>query len=398
MHRTRRTLVLAATGIAALGTGGAALATSLDSGLKTSSTSATFSVKAASEQSVRTCTGGDGTYTITRGSWTGTAAGAGGRLDGAIAIRGELGVNKTTGLGWLVGRVKVDAGSDGRRDAGANLRAVIVGGKLTGFVEGRIRDAGFVYGTVAANVTADGLADGQIGAGAPQGAAIVIDRGRCDTVKAQRVVVEARGTVTAVSAASVTIEKSNGDTLTCAVGSDLAATVARLKAGDTAKVTCGLVDGAYRLLRIQSAATAAPKPLKSESGAVTAVSATSLTVRSGDDSLTCVVGSDFAGTAGRLAVGDRVSVTCAYVDGAYRIVRLATSAVGTRPVLRAEGEVTTVSATTIAVRDGDGTTLSCVVGADMAGSVARISAGQKVKVTCGWVDGAYRLLSLRLDD
>ena len=322
----RRPIVFAVAGIAALGSAGGALAHSLaGTGLKTGTAAATFSAAPASSASSRTCTGGDGTYVITRGDWNGAAASANGRLSGGISIRGEMGVNQTTGLGWLIGRVKIDGGSDGRIDAGANLRAVISGGKLTGFVDGRIRDAGTVYGSVTATVANGGLADGAIGGGTVNPAAIVIDNGSCVTVPAPKPVVPAKGTITALSATSVTVQPAGGTAQTCAVGADLAASVAKLKAGDTAAITCGLVDGSYRLLRIE---------------------ATALQVK---------------------------------------------------PVLRLEGRVTTVSATALAIADHDAGTINCVVGTDLAAAVARVSVGQKVKATCSYIDGSYRLLSIRVD-
>lgn len=322
----RRPIVFAVAGIAALGSAGGALAHSLaGNGLKTGAVAATFSAAPAASASTRTCTGGDGTYVITRGDWTGSATSASGRLTGVVAIRGELGLNQTTGLGWFVGRVKIDGGSDGRVDAGANLRAVISGGKLSGFVDGRIRDAGTVYGSVSATVANGGLADGAIGGGSVNPAALVIDQGSCTSAPAQKPVVSAKGTITALSATSVTVQPAGGAAQTCSVGADLAASVAKLKTGDTAAITCGLVDGSYRLLRIEA------------------------------------------------------------------------TALQTKPVLKLEGRVTTVSATSLSVADHDAGTVSCVVGSDLASAVARVSVGQKVKATCGYIDGAYRLLSIRID-
>lgn len=322
----RRPIVLAVAGIAALGSAGGALAHSvLGNGLKTGTVAATFSAAPASSVNTRSCTGGDGTYVITRGDWNGAASSANGRLSGGITIHGELGMNQTTGLGWLVGRVKIDGGSDGRIDAGGNLRAVISGGKLTGFVDGHIRDAGTVYGSVTATVANGGLTDGAIGGGTVNPMALVIDNGSCTNAPAQKPVVSAKGTITAISATSVTVQPAGGPAQTCAVGSDLAAAVAKLRAGDTAAITCGLVDGSYRLLRIEA------------------------------------------------------------------------TALQTKPVLRLEGLATSVSATSLTVADHDAGSVSCVVGTDLAASVARVSVGQKVKVTCGYVDGSYRLLSIRID-
>lgn len=319
----RRTIALTAAGVAALAGAGGALAHSLDSnGLKTSQVAATFSAAPASNISARSCTGGDGTYIVTKGSWNGTAASANSRLSGAIVIRGELGVNLTTGLGWLVGRVAIDGGSDGRNDAGADIRGVIAGGKLTGFVLGRVRDAGSVYGSITATIANGGLSDGQIGSGsiAVPGNAIVVDRGSCTPIRAQKPVIEAKGTVTAVSAASITVQKSDGSSQVCAVGADLAATVAKLKAGDTVTLTCGLVDGSYRVLRVQATVLQQRAVLRLE-GAVTALSASSITIADRESgSIACAVGSDLAATVARISAGQKVNATCGLVDGSYRLL------------------------------------------------------------------------------
>jgi len=392
----RRPLIFTLVGLTALGTAGLALGHGFDTGLKTAAVSAGFAAAPAAGNSSKTCTGGDGTYVISKGDWSGAATSSNARLSGTIRIRGELGVNQTTGLGWLTGRVRIDGGSNGSNDATGDLRGAIVNGKLTGFVSGTVHDEGAVFGSLVATVGTAGLTDGQLGGGSSTPAAILIDRGRCTVADAAKPVIAAKGTVSAVSASSLTLQKSDGAAQTCAVGSDLTATVAKLKAGDSASITCGLVDGSYRLLRIESQAQT-PKPVLSGRGSVTAVSATSLTLKSdGGDTLTCVVGSDLTAAAAKLAVGDRVALTCAAVDGGYRIVRLQSLSAPVRPVLSIEGRVSAISATALTVDSGR-STQSCVVGSDLTASVATVSVGQKVKATCGFVDGSYRLLSLRLD-
>ena len=311
----RRSIVFTVAGLAALGSAGGALAHSFDSGLKTAQVAATFSAAPATGSSTRSCTGGDGTYVISKGDWTGAATSANGRLTGPLTIRGELGLNQTTGTGWLVGRVRIDGGN-------ADIRGVVAGGKLSGFVTGNVHDTGYVYGTVTATVANGSLADGQIGQGTVPGAAIAIDRGACTPVQAPKPVVEAKGTLTAVSAASLTVQKSDGSTQACTVGADLAATVAKLKAGDTVQITCGLVDGSYRLLRVQSTVLQHKALIRLE-GKVTALSATSLTIADEHDgTVSCVVGSDLAAAVARVSVGAKVTATCGLVDGSYRLLSL----------------------------------------------------------------------------
>ena len=396
----RRPIIFALAGLTALGTAGIALGHGKDTagGFKTTPVAATFTVAPGSHQSIRTCTGADGTYTISRGIWSGTAVSSSDRLAGPLSIRGELGVNQTTGAGWLVAHVRIDGSTDRHKDAGGELNAVIAGSKLTGFLSGRVHDEGALYASVSASVGTTGFTDGQIGSGAMSPAGLVIDRGRCEPTPKLRTLVDARGTVSAVSSTSITVSKSGDEkTLTCVVGADLAATVAKLKVGDRAFVSCALVDGSYRLLKVKATGLE-QKPVVTEKGTVSALSATSLTVKGGDgDTTTCAVGADFAAAAAKLAVGDRVAVTCAFVDGSYRVVRLESTSSSDKPVIKVEGTVSTVSATSLTIARSRGEATTCVVGADLAATVASVSTGQKVKATCGLVDGSYRLLSLRID-
>lgn len=320
----RRPIIFAVAGLTALGTAGIAIAHGNDNagGFKTTPVTATFTAAAGDNLSSRTCTGADGTYTITRGSWAGSAVSSSDRLAGPLTIRGELGVNQTTGAGWLVARVRIDGSSDRRKDAGGELNGVIAGGKLSGFLTGRIHDEGALFASVSASIGTAGLTDGQIGGGAISAAALVVDRGHCEATPKQRPLVDARGTVSAVSSTAITVTKSNGDTLTCVVGTDLAATVAKLKVGDRAFVTCGLVDGSYRLLKVQ-APSVEQKPVIKVEGTVSSVSATSITIsREHGEATTCAVGADLAATVARVSTGQKVKATCGLVDGSYRLLSL----------------------------------------------------------------------------
>ena len=348
----RRSLITAIAGLAALGSASIALAEGSlgNNGLKITPVAASFTAAPSDTQVTRACVGADGTYLITRGLWVGTAVSASSRLAGALAIRGELGVNQTTGVGWLSGRVRIDGNADERTDAGGELRAIIMDGRLTGFVAGRVRDEGQLFASVSAVVGRDGLTDGQIGRGAISPAAVVVDRGRCEPVARQRPLVETRGTVAAASETAITVVRSSDEKLTCAVGADLAAAVARLKVGDRVFVACGFVDGRYRLLKLTTAATTAEqKPVLNQKGTISAISATSLTVKGDDTTATCAVGSDLADTTATAKVGDTVAMTCAYIDGSYRLVRLTLPRSEQKPVLSQRGTVSAISATSLTV-------------------------------------------------
>lgn len=128
----------------------------------TKSVSATFAVTPSTQNRVTTCTGADGDYTRIDGSYAGTSASADARLAGAIKIKGQSLVNKTTGLGWMRGTVRIDTSSD--EDTKANLTAVISGGQLNGFLNGRVHDAsGNLLGGFSAAFGATGITGGSIG-------------------------------------------------------------------------------------------------------------------------------------------------------------------------------------------------------------------------------------------
>lgn len=321
----RRPIIFTLAGLTALGAAGIAFAHGSETtgGLKLTPVAASFAAAPDDGQSSRTCVGADGTYQITRGSWVGTAVSASSRLAGALSIRGELAVNQTTGVGWLSGRIRIDGNTDAPTAAGGDLRAVIADGKVIGFLSGRVRDEGQLFASVSATLGREGFTDGQIGRGSSSPAAIVLDRGPCEAVARPRPVVETRGTAAATSLTAITVARANGETLTCTVGADLAAAVARL------------------------------------------------------------------------TVGDKVFVACAYVDGSYRLVRLAKAAVSERPVIRADGKVTAISATSITISPETGEAVTCSVNADLATALARLAVDQQVSVACGLVDGSYRLLTIR---
>ena len=397
----RRPIIFTLAGLTALGAAGIALAhgTVTGGGLKLTPVAAAFTAAPGDGQANRTCVGADGTYQITRGTWAGTAVSASDRLAGALSIRGELAVNQTTGVGYLAGRVRIGDGPGESADAGGELRAVIAGGKVTGFLSGRVRDEGQLFASVSATIGKDGFTDGQIGRGSISPVAIVLDRGPCEAVARQRPPVETRGTVASTTETTITVTRANGETLTCTVGTDLAAAVARVKVGDKVFVACAFVDGGYQLRKL-TLPQAEQRPVVSQRGTVSAVSATSLTVKGDAATTTCAIGSDLAAAAGSVKTGDTVAITCAYVDSSYRLVRLAkaptaASTTSERSVTRADGKVSAISATSITISPEKGDAVTCSVGADLAASLTRVSVDQQVSVTCGLVDGGYRLLTIR---
>ena len=206
-----RKLMLAAVGLAACVTAGLAVAHGVE-GRTARSLAGTFTATTASSTTTKTCTTTAGkAITTTKARYSGTASGDA-DLAGPITLDVRSVVNTTDGVGV------VEARSDRRRlGAGTTARfsAVFDHGRLAGLASGHARDPG---ATLLANLSAGfsatgGFTDGKIGSTAG-GAAVALSSGRCEP-KQQRAPVErseARGTVSALSATSITVGG-----LTCAV-------------------------------------------------------------------------------------------------------------------------------------------------------------------------------------
>lgn len=150
---------------------------------KTSPVSATFTAAPTEKTTTVQCTGGDGTYNITRGVYEGTATGSGGVLSGAISLRTKSVVNTTTGYGYTEGKVTL-RDADGKLTAKARLIAVNTqNGVLNGFLDGRVKEEGHLLANFSAAFNADGSSfSGELGAEAPvapQNSAIVTS-GSCE--------------------------------------------------------------------------------------------------------------------------------------------------------------------------------------------------------------------------
>jgi hypothetical protein len=150
----------------------AAVALATNQALSTKSVTATFTATPSTSNKTSTCKGADGDYTRIDGSYTGTATSSEGRLAGPITISGQSLVNKTTGLGWMKGSVRIDASS--HQDTRASFTAVISGGQLNGFLNGRVHDAsGNLIGGLNAAFGATGITGGSIGTTSSTAALIV---------------------------------------------------------------------------------------------------------------------------------------------------------------------------------------------------------------------------------
>ena len=161
----------------------AAVAVAAHQALSTKAVSATFTATPSAKNKTTTCKGADGDYTRIHGEYNGTSTSTETRLAGPITIKGDSLVNKTTGLGWMKGSVRINTASD--EDTRANFTAVISGGQLTGFLNGRVHDAsGSLLGGLSAAFGATGITSGSIGA--TSAAPALIAAGSCDKGKGKK--------------------------------------------------------------------------------------------------------------------------------------------------------------------------------------------------------------------
>jgi hypothetical protein len=217
----------------------------------TQAVTATFSAAPSSDVKTVSCTASDGTYALTHGMYTGTASGSTADLSGPVTIRAHAVINTSKDLGWVRGELRI--GPTNGQGSFAHFDAVYASGKLAGVLSGHVRDP---HDKLLANLSASFSQSAGFGSGAigntSGGAARGSHRGACERAKPPtpsepKPLRQAAGSVAIVSSGSITV----GD-LTCAVGSSLAADVAKLTVGARAKILCAYLDGQYRLVKLQA--------------------------------------------------------------------------------------------------------------------------------------------------
>jgi hypothetical protein len=171
--RTKRIAGLALVAILALVVAGIAVAHNAGKVGKTEAAQATFTAAPTGQTKTRTCTGPDGTYNITQGTYTGTSTGDP-RLTGDITIRTKSVVNLDNGLGVTDGRVWLRDTGSRKVKATASLQAVNTQrGKLDGFLLGQAKNAtgkgttGLAANFSAAFNTDGSQLSGELGSDAP---------------------------------------------------------------------------------------------------------------------------------------------------------------------------------------------------------------------------------------
>jgi hypothetical protein len=244
-----RRVIYAAAGAAALALAGLAVADNV--GPKAiKAVNATFIATGVTNSRTQTCTNADGTFAVTSASYTGMATSSDASLNGPVTLKARSVINTTKSLGTVDGALRIVSASGAKTDA--HFTAVYQNGQLAGFAIGHAADP---YSRLLANVSASfsavgGFTNGKLGS-TSGGGAVELQPGRCEPTKPPKPIAErseARGTISAVSATSITVAQ-----LTCTVPANttLAAKVAKLTMGTRASIECRLVNGVNTLTAIK---------------------------------------------------------------------------------------------------------------------------------------------------
>ena len=240
----RKLTVIAAVLVALVATG-YAVADGVGNAKSVSAVAGTFTATGASTSS-RTCTTSDNkTIVVTDGKYTGTASGAS-DLTGPITLRARSVINTTDNIGVVSGSLKIGQTPGGNTSAAYS--AVYDHGTVAGLATGRAHgpSAGLVANLSATFSAASGFTGGKLGGGTAGGSAVELGRGSCKSSHPTPEKSEAHGTISALSATSITVAG-----LTCTIPSDKSAAVnSKFKQNDVAQIRCSLVSGVNTLTDI----------------------------------------------------------------------------------------------------------------------------------------------------
>ena len=185
------------------------------------------------------------TIVVTDGKYTGAATGDP-DLTGAITLHARSVINTTDNIGFVSGALKIDQASG--RDTEAAYSAVYDHGTIAGLAVGRAHSpSARLLGNLSATfAAASGFTGGKIGGGTAGGSAVEVGGSSCKPSHGTTEKSEAHGTISALSATSITVAG-----LTCTIPSDKSSDVnAKFKQGDVAQIRCSLVSGVNTLTAI----------------------------------------------------------------------------------------------------------------------------------------------------
>ena len=224
----RRTLIIALGTAVALATAAVAIAVNSVAGV--SETTATFTASTVVDQlKTRTCDA-DPSYAVTDGRYSGgtiTFANPALMLDGPLKIHARTTLNKTTGLGYVEGSIRVK--DDDSRLSG-NFSGTLKGGNLVGFLTAKSHgNHAKVLGNMSAPFApATGFGAGALGSTSSTGVLAVIAGPVCkgkghDESGGPRSArgVSVKGEVTALTSGTpltITVTPKQGGAKTCTIG------------------------------------------------------------------------------------------------------------------------------------------------------------------------------------
>lgn len=245
----RKTIVLTAAGLAALVATGLAVAHGIKAtGVK--AVSASFSAPTVSRAETRTCTGADGTYELTKATYTGTATSSEPALNGPIRLKVHSVYNTTTKLGTVAGELKV-RDDDGR--VRARFWAVNSNGTLDGFVLGNGGHGpnGLLGSLTAAWSATAGFSSGALGSGSGANLAVLAGHACAGKEAKPSVRLSVRGKVESISSSSIAVKPFDGTaTQTCAI-TGASGSTSGIEAGDTVEMTCIKVGDTFVLAKVR---------------------------------------------------------------------------------------------------------------------------------------------------
>ncbi len=242
-----RKLVLSTVALAALAGSGLAIAHGFDT-RSIKAVGSTFTAAPVGTVQTSTCTGADGSYTRSHGTYTGTVSNATGdaNLNGPITIDAKSLINTSTNVGVVTAHIRF--GSDG--GGNAQFEGVYANGNVAGLVEGHApgSTAALLGNLSAAFSTTSGFTNGNIG-GANSGGAVELTSGGCKPMPPPKPdVVRAEGVVSAISTGSITAAG-----VTCTIPTDLQSAVSGLGlVANTSRVdmTCTVAGGTNTLAKL----------------------------------------------------------------------------------------------------------------------------------------------------
>jgi hypothetical protein len=217
-----------------------------------SAVTATFTATTVGTRATTTCTNGDGTFEITRGTYTGASSGDP-ALSGPIRLTVRAAINTTKRLGTIDGSVVVDRAG---RDTRARLIGVYRDGDVSGLLLGLAMPPGErLLGTFTASYSSDGgFGAGGIGVGNVDPAALSFNEGTCNEKKpATGQLKLIGGMVQSLTDDSITVGLSAGGSFSCALDDRARAEIARQKIelADQVSAFCTYRGGTWMLLHVK---------------------------------------------------------------------------------------------------------------------------------------------------